>query len=238
MSPDTNARFLDTFASLEHHLRVLLEPEKFKNFTQMVKEAANRDAGIQRMRATLIECARIRNFLAHGSNANPVAYLTEGTVTQIQKVRDILLNPPRLLPAFAKEVLTCNVDEPLSTALARMATDVVKKLPVYRGPNLVGLLVAKTITRWLAHCPPAAVPQPSQVQVGDVLKYQDGESLYRLLPATATYFDALAAFQDAAYNKGRHMDALLVTATGSDAGPLLGIVTIAQVPELARCVQA
>lgn len=238
MEHSTISRFMTAFSAIEARLKQTLLPAKFRGFADMVKEVAKQDPGFRRMQATLLDLAVIRNVLVHNPTGAQLRLdLTEHAAAEIEKVRDILLTPPRLLPAFGKEVVTCNVDEPLSLVLGRMASKSVKKLPVYRGPHLVGLLVSRTLARWLAQCSTTGIPQLSQVKVEDVLKYRESEGLYRLLPSSATYFDALTQFQDTAYKMGHHLDAILISANGDDAEPLLGIVTVAQVPKLVQAVE-
>jgi hypothetical protein len=230
-------RFLDAFGKIEQHLRNMLQPEGFEPFMSMVNRAAERDTHFLRMRPTLKELARIRNFLTHNNRPlDPVAELTERPAKEIEKALELLLAPPRLIPRFASEVAISATDEKLSLALTRMGMRSVTKLPVYRGVKLVGLLAAKTITRWLGQCSPTSIPSLSQITVQDVLKYQDGESLHTIMRGDATYFDALHAFEDAAYHQGRHLDAILLTANGTDEEPLQGMVTVSQVPELSRAI--
>src|SRR5579859_310922 len=179
---DTISRFKNAFTDIEHRLKQILIPTTYPRFTDMVKQAAKQDLCVRRMQSTLLDLAVIRNVLTHNPNgAQPRLDLTEHAAAEIEKVRDILLAPPRLLPAFAKEVVTCNADEPLSAVLAKMATNSVKKLPIYRGPNLVGLLVSRTLARWLARCSTAGIPQLSKVNVDHLLQYQEGDGRYKLL---------------------------------------------------------
>jgi hypothetical protein len=237
MALTTISRFKTAFTDIEHWLKQILLPTKNQRFTDMVKQAAKQDLGVRRMQSTLLDLAVIRNVLTHNPNgAHPRVDLTEHAAAEIEKVRGILLSPPRLLPAFAKEVVTCNAEEPLSLVLVKMATNSVKKLPIYRGPNLVGLLVSRTLARWLARCSTTGIPQFSQVNVEHLLQYQEGDGLYKLLPSSATYFDAVAAFQETTHKLGHHLDAILITANGNDAEPLLGIVTVAQMPKLVQAI--
>jgi hypothetical protein len=229
---------MTAFKDIEHQLRQILLPTRYPRFTEMVRDAAKQDAGVQRMRSTLLDLAVIRNALTHNpKGAQPRLDLTEHAAAEIEKVRDILLAPPRLLPAFEKEVVTCNADDPLSDVLVKMATNSVKKLPIYRGPYLVGLLVSRTLARWLARCATTGIPQFSRVNVEHLLQHQEGDGRYKLLSSSATYFDAVAAFQETAKELGHHLDAILITANGNDAEPLLGIVTVAQMPKLVQAIE-
>ena len=238
MALTTISRFKTAFADIERRLRQILLPTRYQRFTDMVRQAAKKDLGVRRMQSTLLELAVIRNVLTHNSNfTRPRVDLTEHAAAEIEKVRDILLAPPSLLPAFAKEVVTCNADEPLSKVLDKMATNSVKKLPIYRGPNLVGLLVSRTLARWLARCATTGIPLFSRVNVEHLLQYQEGDGRYKLLSSSATYFDAVAEFQETACKWGHHLDAILITANGNDAEPLLGIVTVAQMPKLVQAIE-
>jgi hypothetical protein len=238
MAHTTISRFKTAFTEIEHRLKQILLPTKNQRFTDMVRQAAKQDLGVRRMQSTLLDLAAIRNVLTHNPNgAQPRVDLTEHAAAEIEKVRDILLTPPRLLPDFAKEVVTCNADDSLSLVLVKMATNFVKKLPIYRGPNLVGLLVSRTLARWLAHCATTGIPQFSKVNVEHLLQYQEGDGRYKLLSSSATYFDAVAEFQETACKWGHHLDAILITANGNDAEPLLGIVTVAQMPKLVKAIE-
>jgi hypothetical protein len=226
------------FKDIEHRLTKIILPTRIQGFKDMVRQAAKQNLGVRRMRSTLYDLAGIRNVLTHNNlDAHPRLDLTEHAAAEIEKVRDLLLTPPSLLPTFAQKVVTCNADEPLSSVLDKMAAKSVKKLPIYRGLNLVGLLVSRTLARWLAHCATTGIPQFSQVNVEHLLQYQEGDGRYKLLSSSATYFDAVDAFQETTYTLGHHLDAILITAKGNDAEPLLGIVTVAQMPKLVQAIE-
>jgi CBS domain-containing protein len=233
-----SSRFLDAFAAIEKHLRRLVKADRHVPFAGVAARAAVKDAAVRRLRDPLLELAELRNLVVHSySRTAPLASPSEHAIGRIEAIKDELLSPPRLHPAFAKAVATCRPADPVGVAARKMHQGTFSQLPVHDGVRLVGLLTAETVARWLAARLAEGVGLLEEEPVEAVLKHQEGGREWRLLGHTATVFDALEAFEEC-HRSGRVLDAVLLTPHGSAAEAPTGILTTADLPELHSRVRA
>ena len=120
--------------------------------------------------------------------------------------------------------------------MKKMHDGVFSQLPIYDGNNYIGLLTSETIARWLA----TAFVGDGQGIVGEesvaeVLKHQKNSENYKFMPAKATVPEALAAFEDF-QQRGKRLEAILLTNTGRPSEPMRGIVTIHDIPKLNQAI--
>ena len=78
---DLTSRFLDAFATIEKHLRRILDANKYTNFNEMVERAVSEDRSVRRLRDQLKALGELRNFLVHEyKSKQPLAFPSESTV--------------------------------------------------------------------------------------------------------------------------------------------------------------
>ena len=225
-------RFLDAYARTERYLRKAVGAERGIPFGQLVREAAKRDRVIRRFRDDLLEFAELRNAMVHQRvDGRPIAEPHESTAYSLEHIADLLDHPPLLAARFLREPSVARADEPLAAALHRMESTDHSVLPVLQQGTYVGILTSTGVMRWLAHQidHSAAV---AKALVGDVIGYaKQPEERVVWLSERATAFDALDAFQRAV-ERGHKVDAILLTKAGTRGDPVIGIVTVADVPAL------
>ncbi len=110
------------------------------------------------------------------------------------------------------------------------------QLPIYDGQNCVGLLTAETIARWLANHLADGVGLIEERPVADVMQHEEDHENYTFTARTATVTEGLVAFDDFLH-RGKRLEAILITHSGSSTEKLLGIVTIYDIPKLRRAIQ-
>ena len=80
---DLTSRFLDAFATIEKHLRKILDTNKYTTFNEMVERAVSEDRSVRRLRDQLKALGELRNFLVHEyKSKQPLAFPSESTVLQ------------------------------------------------------------------------------------------------------------------------------------------------------------
>jgi len=94
---DLMSRFLDAFATIEKHLRRMLDANKYTTFNEMVERAVSQDRSVRRLRDQLKTLGVLRNLLVHEyKSEQPLAFPSESTVLRIQVIRDELTKPAKL----------------------------------------------------------------------------------------------------------------------------------------------
>ena len=98
-----------------------------------------------------------------------------------------------------------------------------------------GVLTSNTVVRWLGARGEAGTASASVTSVEEVLQAREKTETYRHLSLRSTVFDVLQAF-DEEQAAGRTLSAILVSSTGRPAAPLLGIVTLSDLPVVYRMI--
>ena len=91
---DLTSRFLDSYATIEKHLRKMLDANKYTTFNELVERAVSQDRSVRRLRDQLKTLGELRNFLVHEyKSEQPLAFPCESTVQRIRVIRDELISP-------------------------------------------------------------------------------------------------------------------------------------------------
>lgn len=233
---DLSSRFLDAFSGIEKHLWRLVNADRYTRFNELVDKAASSDRIVRRLRAHLKDFGELRNFVVHEYRRDvPAAIPSLHTVEQLIAIRDELLPPPKLINLFRKRVETCAATDPVGIAAKKMHDGVFSQLPVYDGNMIIGLLTAETVARWLAGCLASGLGILEEETVDKVMQYAEETCNHTLMGQGGTVFDALAAF-DEFFQSGASLDAIILTANGRNTEAPIGIVTVADMPQLHRAI--
>ena len=143
----------------------------------------------------------------------------------------LLQDPPRVIPRFQKAVFGLTVEDPVAGAASAMVARGFSQVPVYDGERFAGLMTTDDIARWLGRCVGDDRFNLQETPLTDVLACTAAEENVAFFPQDATLFEALEAFQ-AGERSGRRLEAILITASGSPAEPLLGIITPLDIPTI------
>ncbi len=235
---DLTSRFLDAFATIEKHLRRMLDANKYTTFNEMVEGAVSRDRSFRRLRDQLKTLGELRNFLVHEyQSEQPLAFPSESTVQRIQVIRDELISPAKLVDLFRHPVETCSPSDPIGVATKKMLDGSFSQLPVYFGNTLMGLLSSETVARWLAAQLADGQGILEERPVEEVMKHEEGTHSYVVMGRTATVDDALSEFDDHMH-AGKVLDAIILTHNGNEWERPLGIVTATDQPKLRSAIRA
>jgi CBS domain-containing protein len=140
----------------------------------------------------------------------------------------------RLLDVLVgSEVMTADADESIGPVVERMYEHAYSQVPVYRSKNLVGLLTADAIARWLGSAQGSTRGASGRSTVAVVLGLAEAGRPLEVVGQDATVSETLELF-DEAMRVGSPLSAVLVTADSSATAKPLGIVTAADLPRLRR----
>jgi predicted transcriptional regulator len=234
---DLTSRFLDSFATIEKHLRRMLDANRSATFNELLGRAVSRDRSVRRLRDQLKTLGELRNFLVHEYKSDqPLAVPSESTVLRIQIIRDELLSPVRLVDLFRPPVQICSPSDPIGVAAKRMLDGSFSQLPVYSGNTLMGLLTSETVARWLAAQLADGQGILEERPVEEVMRHEEGTHSYVVMGRSATVDDALSEFDDHMH-VGKVLDAIILTHNGNEREQPLGIVTAPDQPKLRSAIR-
>lgn len=228
-------RFLDIYAHLERHFRKQLAADNTRSFSVMVKELSSRDRAVGRFRDDLLQWHDLRNAIVHErrGDGKVIAEPLLEAVDEFEKIARILSDPPLLSSRFQREVARVSPTDMVSSATEIMRTQGFGQLPVYDGNVMQGLLTANTVARWLSVQWADGVAVDASV--AEVLSNVDDTSHWITLGRAANYLDALHAFDDA-FDRGKKLDAIVLTHSGKRTHKPIGILTAADIPELLNVI--
>ncbi|HHX02100.1 MAG TPA: CBS domain-containing protein [Firmicutes bacterium] len=230
-SYENSRRFLNAFIGIEQALEKVVKIKRHVPFYQLVDLAAKIDPFVREIALELKEYGDLRNAIVHERiDDQPIAEPHRDVVERLEQIRDLMHTPPTVAESFLGPVVTCNLDDSLSTAITKMNVNSFSKLPVYKGRQFVGLLTAEAVTYWLADHMAAGLDL-TQVKVEAVLRYLHNTDNYRFVPPTCSLVTVLKIFEDFSH-RGKRMQAVLISEGGSEAGTLLGIITVFDLPRI------
>lgn len=153
-SPNRAIPFLAAFNDIEDFLRDLLNAKKSDNFRWMVDLAARKHLLSDEHADDLKEFAELRNAISHGlytEDMRPIAEPLPETVAEIERIRDLLRDPPKALGVLGHhDVHTFSPGDDIREALRIIRKTRISQFPIYEGGRFVALLTTNTIARWVA----------------------------------------------------------------------------------------
>lgn len=226
-------RFLVAFARAEEALQHLLGTGSKDSFRWMVRQASKRDPLVRSVEEDLVELSELRNAIVHDRGGGYViAEPHLSVVERLEKIVELIVDPPRIDEVMSRPVQSCGPDEPVAEAAERMVRGGFSRLPVYEAEGgLTGFLTSNALARWIA----LRLAGPSETlreePVRAVLEHSESGRRYEVVGRNALVTDVVALFSEAP-PAGRRLEAVLVTSTGAETEPPVGIVTIQDLPRL------
>jgi CBS domain-containing protein len=226
-------RFLVAFARTEEALQQVLGAGTKESFRWLVRQAAKRNPLIRSLEEDLVEMSELRNAIVHDRGGGYViAEPHADVVDRLEKIVELIVDPPRIDGAMSRPVITCTPDEPVAEAAERMVAGGVYRLPVYdEDGTLSGMLTANALARWIARKLAGPVDTLQEEPVREVLGHGENGQRWAIVARDSLVTDVVALFDDAP-RRGRRLEAVLVTPTGLETERAIGIVTIQDLPGL------
>jgi CBS domain-containing protein len=227
-------RFLDAFNTIEQELYRMLELGQHRRFYELVKLASRINPVIERYKSDLLEYGDLRNAIVHTrTDGRVIAEPNDQTVAEIEHIASYLLEPPRVVPLFRREVVTMNAADPAGKAVKFMYRRGYSQIPIKDGPAVTALLTAGTVVRWLADCLDRDGFNPRETAIAAVLKYTEHPHNFKFVDTATSLFQVQDLFYQYGHG-GKKLEAVLITDNADPAEPLLGIITIWDLPLVQR----
>lgn len=224
--------FLAIFSDVEKWLRTAAGSDKSVPFFQLVDRVASKNATVRRYRDDLKEFADLRNAIVHErGDQRVIAEPNERALADFQLIHRALVNPPKVVPLFRREVKCRGDAEPVGHAVADMRAGSFSQMPILRDGAVVAVLTSETVVRWLASEVENDLVSLMDTPIRDLLGHVEDKEHYGFLPRTGSLHEAVSQFELFA-SRGKTLDAILITEAGRPTQKLLGILTIYDLPAI------
>lgn len=218
--------FLDRFHSIESILRQQIGREEHILFSQLVNQAAKKNALIRQKTERLKSFGDLRNAIQHGSglNGEVIAEPHDKIVNEIIDIEEKLRSPKRMNHFFC-DVYSLNETDSMSKMLQLVQQFQYSQFPVFNSKGeFISLVTESGITNWLASKVKDDLISFEETRVSDLISVDELAETYRFISRRNTIYEAKDYFLQAA-NEGRKLEALLITESGKSNQSLLGILT-------------
>lgn len=236
MDRQYSTRFLDAFINIEQILEDKVRPKRHRPFYQLVDAVAQMDPFVHDIALELKEYGDLRNAIVHERiNNEPIAEPHPEVVERIERIRDLLRQPPKVADEFLRPVFTCKPTDRIDYVAGLMYKHGFSKIPVYDETGFIGLLTAEAITHWLgATWDDKKTTQTHDLRgepVSTVLAYVGENTRFQFVCKECTVFEVMRLFEEASHY-GQRLQAVIITDDGSQSSPPLGIITAFDLPKI------
>ncbi len=224
--------FLESFSSIEKHLRSITGATRRVSFYELLNGASQKSPVVRRLITDLKEYADLRNAIVHErTDGHVIAEPNEAAVNDLKLIKELVIAPPRVIPTFQKHVTSLDESVSIGEAVTVMREHAFSQVPVTAANKFIGLLTSNTIARWLASQVEDEILSLKENQISEVLKHTEDPDNYAFLRRNADVFQAMEQF-DLFENRGKRLEAVLITQNGEATESFLGVITLYDVPRL------
>lgn len=232
MSTELSERYLNAFCRLEDELRRISGAGGHESFSFLVDHVSRSNSAFSHFRDDLKEFAELRNAIVHKRiGGKPIAEPHPEVVARIESIADKIIHAEILEDHFCKNVATCSQQDSLKHVLDMLEKGQFNQVPVYNSNKLVGLITTDTIALWLADAFKNADFVNPGSKVRELLRFEASADDFAVLSGRSSVFDALEIFE-AAYKRGKHLKAIIITQNGNQSEKPIGIITTMEIPQL------
>lgn len=221
---DLLERFGAAFNSIEKALKRQSRAPKAARFVDCLSRYEETHRMDRNTVSFLKSIAQLRNVLVHEKTTprQQLAIPAEEVVTQMERILENLLNPPRVLPMFQGKVESIQWDASLKDVLTLIESRDYSQFPVFEQDLFKGLLTENGITRWLAsHVSKSeSLVEFEDARVHDILQHEEHRQNYQFVSRECTLDNAATLFR-----KQDLLEAIFITHSGKPTERHLGIMT-------------
>lgn len=225
-------RFVAAYNKIERHLERLVDKDSrggyHMGFPELVRKARDSSAVVRFHELDLREFGELRNAIVHGS-VEPGVVIAEphlSAVELIERIASGLVQPEKVIPRFAREVIYVSPDEPLSRILALVNKHHYTQFPVLdTRSGLLGLITYTGIVNWLATNYTGSSLVALDVTAKELLRFEDPLENFRVVDQDSNVYQVKEIFAANIDRTRQKVNAVLVTEDGTGRARLLGIVT-------------
>ncbi len=235
MNKQSNAeRFLDAYSVIEKEMKRILKLKDHRPFSELVNKSSRLNPLIERYNFDLKEYSELRNAIVHDRVGGEIIAEPKAEVVEnIERIASLLLEPPRVAPLFLKEVMILSPDQPVARAIRELSKMTYTQAPVQENGRITGLLTLKMIVQWMGISLANNTFDIEKTTIGDLMELVGESNGYEIVPTNKSLLeipDLFYRWQD----KGKKLEAVIITQKGKDDDPVKGIITNRDLPVVHR----
>lgn len=228
-------KYLKAFRRVETLIMEMADNGERDRFRTALRSACKKSPLVSRFETDLDQFARLRNAIVHQSRGDrALAEPIDVVVRELEHVANLLEKPPRIPDQCYSRIDVFQGKNDIASALTYMRRNDYSQVAIrLTDTKLLGLLSANTITRWLGGLAQAQSDAPLQTEIDIVMKELESADSLEVLPRDSESQLAIARFELMA-GAGKNLEAILITENGKLSEDPIGIVTVTDLPLLAK----
>jgi predicted transcriptional regulator len=226
-------KFIALYNEIDHILRTMLHEEVWVGFRELVERSAKFNRVVREYEDDLKQIGDLRNVIVHRTTDKIIAEPSDYIVNLTRKIRDLLKEPPKVIPYFEKNVVTIQSSESALKLARTMKNLNFSKIPVYNGNEFVFLATAETLVRYFAE---NADRKLSDTRIYEMQEFAEHKDNYRFISKNTDIFKAADIFEIYYRNKQK-LDAIIITENGEKDQKPIGIITQFDVGEIYKLME-
>lgn len=230
-------RFLKAFAAIEEELERALNIKGHRPFYELVDRSTKKNPVIERYRFDLKKYGELRNALVHDrAGGEIIAEPNDYATSRIEHIAHLLLEPPRVIPLFRKDVLTLPLQASIARAIRELGSRSYTQLPVLEGEDIICLLTSNMIVRWIGLQLDGGSLDLEGTTLEEVVHTAGSPDNYIIVARAQSLLEIPDIFLRR-QEEGTKLDAILINGDSKPAGPFLGIITNRDLPLVHRALE-
>ncbi|QHS22693.1 CBS domain-containing protein [Virgibacillus sp. MSP4-1] len=218
-------RFEIAFNQIHSILKERSKDMKTDRFADLLQENREKYGVLNSNYYKLKQYAKLRNAIVH-ERIDKDFYIAEphaDVVDDIERISDILKNPPKAMDIASKPVEFFKAESSIKKILAAIEKYGYSQFPIYEQGHFKGLLTEGGIAKWVSRTIQNDCVNLDQVTAKDILQVEKRRNV-ACLSREQTVYDVEDAFQTH-YEKRQKLEAILISEDGNQDSSPLGIIS-------------
>ncbi len=225
-------RFIQAYNRIDHSLRAQYNFKRGQSFGDIIRRCTSINSIVRKFEDTLIDYARLRNAIIHGSDEYVIAEPHDDVLENMEKIAELICTPPLVINTVCrKDILIVQADESVSSVISKIYDSGYSNIPVYKGDSFLGVANGQRLIDKIGEVIYKGKSVDDYLQrttIEEAVKEELAKSAYyELVDSDITIDQALNKFYS-----NRKLLALILTKNGNKNEPAIGIVTVGDIMDL------
>ena len=226
-------KFIALYNEIDHILRTMLHEEVWVGFRELVERSAKFNRVVREYEDDLKQIGDLRNVIVHRTTDKIIAEPSDFIIDLTKKIRDLLKEPPKVIPQFQKEVVIADANETILKLARTMKQLNFSKIPIYINGEFLFLATAETLVRYFAE---NSDKELSATKIQEMEPFAEHKDNYRFVSKDTDIFQVADIFEIYYRNKQK-LDAVIITEHGEKNEKPIGIITQFDVGEIYKLME-
>lgn len=226
-------KFIALYNEIDHILRTMLHEEVWVGFRELVERSAKFNRVVREYEDDLKQIGDLRNVIVHRTTDKIIAEPSDFIIDLTKKIRDLLKEPPKVIPQFQKEVVIADANETILKLARTMKQLNFSKIPIYINGEFLFLATAETLVRYFAE---NSDKELSATKIQEMESFAEHKDNYRFVSKDTDIFQVADIFEIYYRNKQK-LDAVIITEHGEKNEKPIGIITQFDVGEIYKLME-